>query len=291
MRKRILCLLLSVCMIAGLCSVLSIRADAYPTDYPNTHVNTGDQRSDVVAIAQTQLGYAYNGGTKYGAWWQEYNNTSYNFTTEPWCAMFILWCEAQAGCTNAYQGGSALCSSWLSFFRSGTNGNAAYNFGSGYMPRPGDIVFVGYDGGTTDHVGLVTSVSDTTIYTIEGNYSKKVSAVSYSLATGFRTGGLKCILAFGVPAYSNDSAPGFGGPVTGTPETPAESETPVSYQVTITADVLNVRNGAGTSFAVRSTLRNGATVDIVAEATGSDGATWGKLSTGGWISLSFAKKV
>ena len=289
MKKRILCLVLSVCLTAGLCLCFAPSASAYQTGYPNTYTNTGNQRSDVVAIAQTQLGYPYDGGTKYGAWWTEANGYGYDFTREAWCAMFILWCEAQAGCTAGYQGGSAHCATWLSSFRNGKNGNSAQRFGSGYMPRPGDIVFVGYDGYSTDHVGLVTAVSGDTIYTIEGNYSKKVSAVAYSLSTGYRIGGLKKILYFGIPAYTNDSSGSFDGPITTDPDTKID-ETAVNYTGTITASTLNVRTSPSTSASVQSTLAKGASVTIVAECTAANGTKWGRLEGGGWISLAYVQQ-
>ena len=293
MTKRIISLVLTVCLLVGLCSALALNASAYPSTHPNTHTNTGDQRADIVAVAQSQLGYAESGGTKYGAWWGEHNNTTYPFTTAAWCAMFVLWCSKEAGITNVYTGrASALCSAWLDSFRGGYNGSTAYNFGSGYMPRPGDLVFVGYAGRTTDHVGLVVGVDSQYIYTIEGNYSDKVSAVQYSMSTGQRYYGSKYILAFGVPNYTNDSSPSFDGPVTSTPEpeTPP-TETPVNYDVKVTGTTLNVRKGAGTSYAQQSTLYQGQTVSIVAEATASNGALWGKLSTGGWICLTYTQKV
>ena len=75
MKKRIVSILLAVCLVAGLCSVLGIEASAYSTGYPNTHTNTGDQRSDMVQIAQTQIGYAEDpapstapGGDRSTAW-------------------------------------------------------------------------------------------------------------------------------------------------------------------------------------------------------------------------------
>ena len=98
-KKRILSLFLSLCLIAGLCTALETRASAYSTGYPNTHVNTGDQRTDMVAIAETQLGYHEDPGTKYGAWWQEITKSRYNYTDAPWCVMFAFWCMNEAAPT------------------------------------------------------------------------------------------------------------------------------------------------------------------------------------------------
>lgn len=283
MKKRILSFILAVCLVFGLCSALGTDASAYSTGYPNTHVNTGDQRSDVVQIAQTQVGYTYDEGTKYGAWWSTVINS--NFTTMPWCAMFLTWCLNEAGNNTAYSTGSALCSSWLTYLQRGTNGNTAYAFGSGYMPRPGDLIFVGYEGQSTEHIGMVTAVDDTKIYTVEGNYSNKVSNVTYDLATGKRSGGMRYILYFGVPSYANDATtPDFGGPIT-TPTTPDNEVVTVNYDVKITASLLNVRSGPSTSSSAQYSLSKDAVVSIVAETTNSSGQTWGKLTSGGWICL------
>lgn len=57
------------------------------------------------------------------------------------------------------------------------------------------------------------------------------------------------------------------------------------YLVKITAKVLNVRKGAGTSYAVATTVKEGEVYTIVEEKNG-----WGKLKSGaGWISLAYTK--
>lgn len=68
------------------------------------------------------------------------------------------------------------------------------------------------------------------------------------------------------------------------------TETPVDYQVEVTADDLNVRSGPGTGYAVTGTCGKGKH-HITAEADGARATKWGKLSTGGWIALDYATKV
>ena len=289
MKKRIVSILLAVCLVAGLCSVLGTRASAYSTEYPNTHTNTGNQRSDMVQIAQTQLGYAEDPGTKYGAWWGELTGQGEKCVNNPWCVYFAHWCLSQAGCTAGYSGLSGESSSLLNQYLSGKNGNAAYKFGSGYMPRPGDLIFVGTgkSASVPDHVGVIVSVDGSTIYTVEGNYSDKVSRSSYNLATGDRNNSVRTILYFGVPAYANDSGASFDGPVM-TPEEPAaptEPETPaINYKTTVKTG-LNVRSSPSTTASVITSAYAGQEVTIVDEANGDNGHRWGKLSTGGWICL------
>lgn len=60
-----------------------------------------------------------------------------------------------------------------------------------------------------------------------------------------------------------------------------------TYKVRITANTLNVRAGAGTSYKVTTTVKKGGVYTITAEQNG-----WGKLKSGaGWISLKYTEKV
>jgi hypothetical protein len=61
----------------------------------------------------------------------------------------------------------------------------------------------------------------------------------------------------------------------------------IPYIVQITTDVLNVRAGAGTSYAINTKVKKNECYTIVGEKDG-----WGKLKSGaGWISLDYTKKV
>ncbi len=67
------------------------------------------------------------------------------------------------------------------------------------------------------------------------------------------------------------------------PTQPASS----NYKVRITANTLNVRAGAGTSYKVTTTVKKGGIYTITAEQNG-----WGKLKSGaGWISLKYTERV
>lgn len=74
--------------------------------------------------------------------------------------------------------------------------------------------------------------------------------------------------------------------VTVTPSTPQQTTPTTSYTVKITADVLNVRKGAGIDYDVVTTVKKGEVYTIVSESNG-----WGKLKSGaGWISLAYTTK-
>lgn len=64
------------------------------------------------------------------------------------------------------------------------------------------------------------------------------------------------------------------------------TSTNTGYTVTITTEVLNVRDGAGTNYKINTTVKKGEVYTIVEENNG-----WGKLKSGaGWISLAYTSK-
>lgn len=64
------------------------------------------------------------------------------------------------------------------------------------------------------------------------------------------------------------------------------------YRVRVTANVLNIRKGAGTNYAVAGSIKDRGIYTIVAESNGKGATKWGKLKSGaGWISLDYTKKV
>lgn len=71
--------------------------------------------------------------------------------------------------------------------------------------------------------------------------------------------------------------------------TKPDTSTPATatpYLVKVTANVLNIRKGPGTSYAVTGQIKDKGVYTIVQEQNG-----WGKLKSGaGWISLSYTKK-
>lgn len=71
-----------------------------------------------------------------------------------------------------------------------------------------------------------------------------------------------------------------------------DNETTKSYLIKVTANVLNIRQGAGTNYKVVSCIKDKGVYTIVAEADGKGATKWGKLKSGaGWISLDYTKRV
>ena len=154
--------------------------------YENTHNNTGNQASDIVSIAETQVGYSegYDGYTKYGDWY----GGDY-FARLDWCAMFVSWCANQAGVDTSTFPSFALCSAGADWFIS----QGEFQYSGSYAPKAGDLIFYS-SYGDIYHVGLVTGSDDYNVYSIEGNYNEAVYNVSYPLSYGD-------ILGYATPSY------------------------------------------------------------------------------------------
>lgn len=65
-----------------------------------------------------------------------------------------------------------------------------------------------------------------------------------------------------------------------------------AYKVQVTADLLNIRKGAGTNYGTNGSIKDKGIYTIVAESNGTGAKKWGKLKSGaGWISLDYTKKI
>jgi|GEM_PF-1331122 len=114
-----------------------------------------------------------------------------------------------------------------------------------------------------------------TSYTIAGSITDKGSYTVTEISDGW--GRLKSGAGWICLSYTN-----YSGNAT---STAATSKFP--YTVTITAKVLNVRKGAGTSYGIATTVKKDEKYTIIEESNG-----WGKLKSGaGWISLEYAKRL
>ena len=153
----------------------------------------GGQRTRFVEVAKTQVGYqeGSNNNTKYGAWYGANNNA--------WCVMFISWCAEKAGIPTSVIPKMASTTAMCNWF--GEN-NRLHLRTSMYIPLPGDIVFFTGNGtkGGLRHTGMVEAVNGTTLITIEGNYSDKVTRREY---TNFFNN--SSIYAFGSPNFADDN--------------------------------------------------------------------------------------
>ena len=153
---------------------------------------TGNWPADVVAVAETQLGYRESsknlilkgddlkGYTRYGAW--------YGDPYGDWCAMYASFCLRYAGVVEYPL--EAGVDRWIEALT-----EAGYYASAGqYAAKPGDLIFFDQDqkadGSVTvnaDHMGIVAELIPATeeepakIKTIEGNTQDQVAYRTYEL--------------------------------------------------------------------------------------------------------------
>ena len=148
--------------------------------------------NDILKVAKGEIGYTEGSknNNKYGK--------AYGWNNVAWCVQFVWWCFYKANASALFYGGgrTALCSALYGHHKSQKVSTSSL--------QPGDIVFFDFSGKkvATNHVGIVESVSGSTITTIEGNTS---SGNSGSQANGDgvyrRKRNLKYISCAYRPAY------------------------------------------------------------------------------------------
>ena len=210
MRKRLLSFVLAVLMIVCLFPVQ--QASAYSDAYSLPSL-TGNQAVDTANIAKSQLGYTYDGGTVYGAWWNGVTNWGVDYTQAGWCAIFVCWCanKAGAGLGIAYDKNGASPGYLFDWLKN----NARYDTSFSTAPQAGDFIFFGNSSGGVEHVAVVTEydASSGRVYLVGGNQGNGVGAVTSSScrwASG-STWGSQYVLGYGRPNYG-------GGTVTPDPD-------------------------------------------------------------------------
>ena len=173
-----------------LVTALGIVPQSASAAYENTHVNTGNYRQDIIAIALTQVGYRAADGrnnNKYGA----YYGVNYN----AWCGFFISWCADQAKIPTSILKRTG--------YAAPGNFGIPYYPGNSYTPQPGDLFFQLNSLGQYIHVGLVVQVdaANGVVYTVEGNTwdASGISGV-YRMRRNIKGS------VFGVPNYGDGGA-------------------------------------------------------------------------------------
>ena len=130
--------------------------------------------SDMVGAAQSQVGQT--GGQPYWSW--------YGFSSRvEWCAIFVSWCADQCGYLDAgLVPKFAGCGVGVQWFQ-----NRGQWLPGSATPEPGMLIFFkwyGSDSSIADHVGIVESVENGRVYTIEGNAGDQVRRNSYPIGYG-----------------------------------------------------------------------------------------------------------
>lgn len=187
--------------------------------------NSGDQNWNKYAAYLDTLSGFYNSQHKNGY---------------AWCDIFVDFCFVHVYGRSAAQfllcqpdnSAGAGCSFSAQYF------NAKGQFHKS-NPQPGDQIFFGNGWGNVWHTGLVVSVGNNHVYTVEGNTTDSVGRRSYALNDSN-------IFGYGRPDWgtpdSGDSKPSTT-PTPETPQKPAESPTAYMYDVKLPLLMIGDRNG------------------------------------------------
>ena len=212
----------------------SYAAGRYYRNYQRVPI-TGDNRTDLIAIALSQLGYqegaanGYFSGEISGS--SNYVEMSYNMgdlglgyggSDYPWCASFVSWCLYQSRCTNHatysslcrnhsgdynYIWKEISCAMWVNQLKGAGYFSYSAGMGGSYIPQYGDLVFF-KSSSSPSHIGICLYVKDGVLYTVEGNTSDAsgletngggVYFKSYSLSSSYLYG-------YGRLPYNYDSS-------------------------------------------------------------------------------------
>ena len=224
----------------------SYRSGKYYTQLCNVSL-TGNQRTDLVNVARSQLGYhegdntsqlhgessGSSNYTEYGYWYgtqvQGHSGGSYY----AWCAYFISWCARQAGIpTSIISNASYACAG----SDNGDFKNLDYYARGSYTPKVGDLVFFCWEGNSScwDHVEIVIGVDSSNVTTLGGNTStNNVKKRSWNLSNSY-------IRGYGVPKYTSGSNPTPTPTPSGSVQDLTNPKNPNKYSTPPSGTYLNV---------------------------------------------------
>ena len=133
-----------------------------------------------------------NGALTDTTYLEAYNPAWKGLENKGWCACFVSWALAEAGPADisrfAYVDDTVVeqetMYGFLSYFSGGgavdenrvnEKGHQWKPASKGYIPTPGDLVFMDTkNGGYADHIGVVISVAGGYVYTIEGSVEETI---------------------------------------------------------------------------------------------------------------------
>lgn len=191
---------------------------------------TGDPRSDLVAVAASQLGYTESlqnyktaadgttklGYTRYGEW---YGNPYGN-----WNTMFVSFCLKYA----EHPAYSALTNSGADAMRLAADA-AGYLRDAAYTPQAGDLIFLDKNGNASaDAVAIVRSATETSILVLEGDLENAVRETSYAADS-------RAVMGYAMlTAESSTEATVLLSPELAASQAPASSESDLIRDNTVT---------------------------------------------------------
>ena len=131
--------------------------------------------NELVNLALSQLGN--EGGEKFWRWAGLDSRCA-------WCALFVSWCAEQTGLLGTQIPYFSFVSDGVEWYQANgrwIDGTEVDISNCEQLIQPGMLIFFDWEpDGYPNHVGIVTSISDGYIYTVEGNSSDTVRERSYS---------------------------------------------------------------------------------------------------------------
>ena len=245
---------------------------------------TGDHRYDVITVALSQVGYHEGDSDADMDGWNlggsenyvEYNRLFCKLEGNwgyAWCAAFVSWCQFQAGIPAEIDCSEISCPRMINEI---LKPQGLYKTReSGYTPIIGDLIYFknATSNAVSTHVGLVIGVRDGYVYTVEGNGGERVARHKYSINDSY-------IVGYGALKYETKEGTDYS-------VFSLEEDSAKPGKFVVTADSLNVRAGAGTSFSVLGTLKHDDEVEVL-----KFNENWGKIDFNGkegWISASYLR--
>ena len=152
-----------------------------------------NERKKIIDIAYSQIGYVEgeNNENKYGQW--------YGMNNEPWCDIFVSWCAFQSGISEDIIPKMAYVPDTANWFDERKRYKNSESWGGNYIPKPGDLILFDYDRTSiSDHIGIIVSINNRTIHTVEGNKDNMVKECTYDLAD-------RSIRAYCTPDYKEEA--------------------------------------------------------------------------------------
>lgn len=235
-----------ISVITAILIFMSISVTAFAA-HVNTHINTGDLKQDVLAIAGTQVGYKSEDTTsKY--------DSAVSDTFENWSSAFLAWCANEASAPEAVIPRTANINKLYEFYES----NGKIYSPDEHFPGEGDIVFLSKNG-KINLCGFIVESDGEYITAIVGGENNTVYKKMYSVT-------LSKIYAYAKPDYTVDSEHKPGKHMT-------------------TASALNFRPEPTTSSSIICTIPLG-TIVTITTISGEWGKIIYN-DTEGWINLQY----
>lgn len=145
--------------------------------------------------------------------------------TDAWCATFVSAMAIKCGLTDIIPTECG-CGQMIQLFQK----LGAWQENDAYTPQPGDVIFYDWDDsgagdntGWPDHVGIVESVSGSTMKVIEGNMSDAVGRRTMQVNGRY-------IRGYGLPKFKGGNATGGSGSA-GTQTAPPATGTSLAFKV------------------------------------------------------------